>query len=208
MTSATLSGDETLVLPEFDAPPADPFALLARWLADADERGVREPRAAVLATTDGRTVSSRTILVKDVDDGRVVFGSHTGSRKGRDLRRVPHASLTLYWRETMQQVHLSGPVEELSPTASDALFAARTREARAAAVVSRQSAGLDDEDALRAAVDDLLATSDEIDRPDGWSGFAMRPDHVELWHGRSDRMHRRLAYTHGVDGWTARRLQP
>lgn len=46
----TLSGDPTLTLPEFDAPPADPLPLLERWLRDADARGVREPRALALAT--------------------------------------------------------------------------------------------------------------------------------------------------------------
>lgn len=208
MTADTLSGDDTLDLPELDRPPSEPFALLGRWIADAEARGVREPRSAVLATSDGRTVSSRTILVKDVDGGRVVFGSHTGSRKGRDLQLVPHASLTFYWRETVQQVHLSGPVEELDAAASDALFAARTREARAAAVVSRQSEVLEDERALRAAVDELVAAPGEIGRPAGWSGFALRPDRVELWHGRADRLHRRLVYELGPGGWTARRLQP
>src|SRR5215212_11510812 len=61
----TLSGDPTLELPEFDAPPDDPLPLLERWLRLADERGVREPRALALATADaeGRP-SSRILLLK------------------------------------------------------------------------------------------------------------------------------------------------
>jgi hypothetical protein len=34
----TLSGDPTLMLPEFDDPPEDPLPLFERWLKLADER--------------------------------------------------------------------------------------------------------------------------------------------------------------------------
>lgn len=109
-TPSTLSGDPSLVLPEFDDPPPDPLGLLRAWIQHAERSGVREPRAAALATTDGVAVSSRTVLVKDVVGARVVFGSHTAGRKGRDLAHVPHAAVTFYWRETLQQVNLAGPV--------------------------------------------------------------------------------------------------
>jgi len=208
MTADTLSGDATLVLPEFDGPPTDPIALFARWLDDAGARSVREPLAATLATTDGRLVSSRTILVKGVVDGRIVFGSRTTSRKGQDLRDVPHASLTFYWRETLQQVHLSGPVTELDGPTSDALFGGRTRDAQAVAVSAQQSDTLDDENALRRAVGALVGSDDPIARPADWAGYALAPDRIEFWHGRSDRMHRRLEYVAAPGGWTARRLQP
>ncbi|MEV0775027.1 hypothetical protein ACIBLA_23235 [Streptomyces sp. NPDC050433] len=44
---ATLSGDTSLTLPEFDAPPADPLPLLQAWLDSAAERGVGEPGVLV-----------------------------------------------------------------------------------------------------------------------------------------------------------------
>lgn len=204
----TLSGDESLVLPEFDQPPADPLEVLGQWIASAENRGVREPRAATLATTDGATVSSRTILVKEISEGRILFGTHVRSRKGRDLNGVPHASLTFYWRETLQQMNVSGPVSQLTDDESDILFAGRTREARAAAVVSRQSQPLADELELRRGVTDLLATREEIARPPGWAGFSLAPELLEFWHGRADRMHRRLSYAASSTGWTVTRLQP
>ncbi|WP_258725067.1 pyridoxal 5'-phosphate synthase [Cellulomonas sp. NS3] len=207
-TAQTLSGDQSLVLPEFDQPPTDPLELLGRWIRSAEDRGVREPRAATLATTDGRTVSSRTILVKDVADGRILFGTQLGSRKGHDLGRVPHASLTFYWRETLQQLNVSGPVSRLSDEESDVLFAGRTREAQAAASVSEQTQPLADETVLRRGVEAVLETPHDIARPAGWAGFALVPEHLEFWHGRADRMHRRLAYARSSAGWRAERLQP
>lgn len=204
----TLTGDEGLDLPEMQAPPADPLALVVRWLEAAEARGVREPRAATLATTDGVRVSSRTVFVRDVGDGRVVVGTHTGSRKGRDLARVPYASLTFYWRETLQQVTIAGPVTRLDDDAADALFTRRTREAQAAAVVSRQGEPLVDEQELRDRLERLVAADGDIARPADWTGYAITPDRVELWHGRQDRLHRRLAYEATPQGWSVHRLQP
>ncbi|MDT0165460.1 pyridoxal 5'-phosphate synthase [Actinotalea sp. AC32] len=204
----SLTGDETLELPEMLAPPADPMPLVLRWLAAAEAAGVREPRAATLATTDGVRVSSRTVFVRDVGSGRVVVGTHTRSRKARDLAAVPYASLTFYWRETLQQVTLAGPVTQLPDDDADALFTRRTREAQAAAVVSRQGEPLVDEQELRDRLGRLVAADGEIGRPPDWTGYAITPDRVELWHGRRDRLHRRLAYEATADGWAVQRLQP
>lgn len=52
--NATLSGDDTLVLPEFDTPPADPVALLQEWFDAAVRREVSEPFDMVLSTADDR----------------------------------------------------------------------------------------------------------------------------------------------------------
>ena len=81
----TLSGDPTLVLPEFEAPPEDPLPLLDRWLQLADERGVREPRALALATADaeGRP-SSRIVLLKQL--------TRRSEKEQRELHRA-HAQL-------------------------------------------------------------------------------------------------------------------
>jgi hypothetical protein len=46
----TLSGDTTLVLPEFDAPAGDPLAWVGKWLERAVSRKVLEPLAATLVT--------------------------------------------------------------------------------------------------------------------------------------------------------------
>lgn len=205
----SLTGDEDLALPEFDAPPADPLALLRDWIAAAEARGVREPLALVLATADADGApSSRTVIVKAVDDRGLVFASSTGSRKGRELAANDRAAGTLFWRETLQQVNVAGHVERTSDAEADALFHERARAAQAATAASQQSAPLDDEAALRAAIDELLAGDGAIARPADWVGYRLVPERVELWHGRRDRVHRRLGYARTGDGWTARRLQP
>jgi pyridoxamine 5'-phosphate oxidase len=205
----TLTGDTSLVLPEFADPPADPIALLRGWLDGAVAHEVREPYAMVLATAgaDGMP-SSRIVLLKDLDPHGLVFTTHTGSRKGADLAVRPYASATFYWRETLQQLHVTGPVRQLPPAQSDALFAERPAAAQATTVASRQSAPLDDETVLRQRAADLLTAGTPIARPDGWAGYRLEPTGIEFWHGSIDRLHRRLRYDHYPTGWTPRRLQP
>ncbi|SEE28562.1 Pyridoxamine 5'-phosphate oxidase [Jiangella alba] len=207
----TLSGATDLELPEFDHPPAEPLGLLRSWLAAAAERGVREPSAVVLATADeaGRP-SSRVLLLKEVDDRGLVFTSAADGRKGHHLAQQPWASVSFYWRETLQQVTAAGEVERLPAELADQLFAERPRDAQAASAVSRQSAPLADEADLHDRARALLASGRSIPRPDAWTAYRLVPREVEFWYGSPARLHRRLRYTrpaHDAE-WTSGRLQP
>jgi pyridoxamine 5'-phosphate oxidase len=49
----------------------------------------------------------------------------------------------------------------------------------------------------------------EVPRPDFWGGYRLRPDAVELWQGRPDRLHDREHFLLLPDGaWRAERLSP
>ena len=205
----SLGGDENLHLPEFDAPPADPVRLMREWFAGVEEYGVLEPRAATLSTADavGR-VSARTVLIIGIDETGLLFSTDSQSLKGRDLAANPSAAVTFYWRETLQQLRVSGDVERLDAAESGRLFAARTLEARAATAVSHQGEPLTSEADLDAAVREVLETGDQLPRPSSWFGYRVVPEHIEFWHGRTNRLHRRLHYTRDVAGWRHERLQP
>jgi pyridoxamine 5'-phosphate oxidase len=204
----TLSGDPTLVLPEFEAPPEDPLPLLERWLRIAEEKGVREPRALALATADaaGRP-SNRILLLKQLTPGLVFAGSHD-SRKGRDLAVNPRAAGTLYWRETLQQIVVEGPVRQLSEEESDALFAERPPAGQATTVASHQGEQLADPAELREAASSLAKSAEPLQRPQRWGGYRLDPDLIEFWHGSPDRLHRRLLYVKTDERWSHQRLQP
>lgn len=210
--SSSLSGDASLHLPEFDAPPASPLDLAQRWLDAADERDVSEPKSMTLATAgaDGR-VSARTVDVKRLDDRGLVFGTSTLSPKGRQLADNPHAALQVYWRETMQQLRFEGRAVQLTDDESDALFADRSPKSRAATAIADQSAVLEPR-TLQDLIDDANVLLDESDdavpRPAGWVAWRLEPDVVEFWHGSRDRMHRRLQYVLADGAWSATRLQP
>ena len=204
----TLSGDPGLELPEFEAPPEEPLPLFERWLREADERRVREPRALALATAEatGRP-SNRIVLLKRVSPA-IVFAFSARSRKGRELAANPRAAGTLYWRETLQQIVFEGPVERLSAKESDRLFAERPAAGQASAVVSSQGETLDDPARLGREASALAQEGGGPRRPEDWSGYRLDPDLVEFWHGSPDRLHRRLLYVKRDGGWSHRRLQP
>ncbi|KTR53928.1 pyridoxal 5'-phosphate synthase [Curtobacterium oceanosedimentum] len=210
--SSSLSGDDSLHLPEFDAPPASPFDVARAWLDGAADREVSEPMSMTLATAgaDGR-VSARTVDVKRLDDRGLVFGTSTLSPKGRQLAENPHAALQVYWRESMQQLRFEGLAVQLSDEESDALFADRSPKSRAATAIADQSDVLEPR-TLQDLIDDanvlLDENDDDVPRPEGWVAWRLEPDVVEFWQGSRDRMHRRLQYVRAGDGWDVARLQP
>ena len=210
--SSSLSGDDSLHLPEFDAPPASPFTVARTWLDGAADRDVSEPMSMTLATagTDGR-VSARTVDVKRLDDRGLVFGTSTLSPKGRQLADNPHAALQVYWRESMQQLRFEGRAVQLSDEESDALFADRSPKSRAATAIADQSDVLEPR-TLQDLIDDanvlLDESDDDVPRPEGWVAWRLEPDLVEFWQGRPNRMQRRLHYVRGGYGWDVARLQP
>jgi dihydrophenazinedicarboxylate synthase len=213
--SGPLSADLSLDLPEFAHPPAEPMRLARNWLADADVHGVREPLSMTLATaTRAGYVSARTVDVKAIDDDGLVFGTSAESPTGFALADNPNAALQVYWRETMEQLRFEGRVIRLDASESDALFAARTPQSRAATAVSEQSMPFPDdaERTLATLIADanvLLAEyGDAIPRPDTWWAYRLVPDAVEFWHGSRDRMHRRLRFLRDTEGWQVDRLEP
>jgi pyridoxamine 5'-phosphate oxidase len=193
----------------FDRPPAEPIAALRAWLSDAVAAGVREPGVLALATVgaDGRC-SSRMVQTIRIGDTGLVFTSHAGSVKGRDIAATGWASGVLYWREIGQQVVLAGPVRRLGDADSDALWAARPPATHPMSVVAEQSRPLSDEDELRAAARALAEGGRRLPRPPAWAGYELDPSTVEFWRAAPDRLHRRLRYDRTPTGWTARRLQP
>ncbi|MFC9876180.1 phenazine biosynthesis FMN-dependent oxidase PhzG [Nocardia salmonicida] len=205
----SLGGTVDLDFPEYDRPPSQPLDLVRSWLADAVERGVREPRALALATADARGITSnRIVVIISITDQGLVFASHRDSQKGREMAATGWASGLLYWRETGQQLILSGPVATLPDHESDALWSARPTPLHAMSTVSHQSAPLTDVAALRAEALELEALGQALPRPDSYVGYCLRPTAVEFWSAASDRLHRRLRYDLGPDGWQTSRLQP
>ncbi|CAG7617385.1 phenazine biosynthesis FMN-dependent oxidase PhzG [Actinacidiphila bryophytorum] len=204
-----LSGEVGLAFPEYDAPPPEPMGLVRAWVGQAAERGVREALAMALATADAQgRVSNRMVAVIEVTDSGALFTTHSSSRKGRDMAATGWASGVFYWRETGQQLVLSGPVEQSAEAESDALWYGRPYPLHAMTVASRQSEPLPDVSALRDEAARLAAVDAALPRPDRYTGYRLRPSVVEFWSADPDRLHRRLRYELQDQAWQVTRLQP
>jgi len=188
----------------------DPLHLLHDWYERAVVTGVAEPEAMALATsTPDGAPSVRFVLLKGIDERGVSFFTNYDSRKGRELAANPRAALAVLWKPLDRQVRLEGPVERLSAEESDAYFGSRGRGSRLGAWASKQSTEIPGRETLDTALADADSRyPDDVPRPAYWGGFLLRPDVIEFWEGRADRLHDREEFRREGEGWRSRRLSP
>lgn len=190
----------------------DPFEQFRAWYVEWQATAAYDPAAVALATAtpDGRP-SVRFVLVRQVDHGFCFFTDTTG-RKGGELATNPQAALCFGWIDLSRQIRVEGPVERLTPAEDDAYWEARPRGSRISAASSAQSRPIADRVALearRTALEAEVGDDGPVARPEGWGGYRLVPEVVEVWQGRADRLHDRFTYTRTPDGgWTIQRLMP
>lgn len=200
---------ESAELSEEDA-AADPFRQFALWFDDALRAELPLPNAMTLATAnaDGRP-SARIVLLKGVDADGFVFYTNYESRKARELAVNPYASLVFLWTQMERQVRIEGAVEKVSEQESDEYFDSRPLGSRLGAWASPQSMPLPSRLALASKVAAImLRYGTAPPRPPHWGGYRVRPDAIEFWQGRPDRLHDRLRYMKQDTGWKIERLAP
>jgi pyridoxamine 5'-phosphate oxidase len=173
--------------------------------------GEPEPTAMVLATSDCRgLVTTRTVLLKALDENGFVFFTNVDSTKGRQIAACPRAAATFLWKASGCQVQLVGTVDRVGDEAADAYFSTRDRTSQLGAWASRQSAPLDSRETLLLRVRELdeKYSGREVPRPPFWTGYALAPERVEFWWQREFRLHDRFEYRLEGGSWTRRRLNP
>jgi pyridoxamine 5'-phosphate oxidase len=195
-----------------DEVAADPLEQFRRWYAEAVEAGVQLPEAMTLATaTPDGAPSARMVLLKGVDERGFVFYTNYESRKGRELAENPRAALVFHWPQApRRQVSASGTVERLPAEESDEYFRTRPFGSRIGAWASRQSEVIAGRDGLERSFAELEAehSGGEVPRPPWWGGYVLRPDIVEFWQNRPNRLHDRLRYRRSGEDWVLERLFP
>ncbi len=195
----------------------DPIEQFKIWLQEADEEKIYEPNAFVLSTvTELNTPSSRTVLLKGVDEHGFFFATNFESRKGQAIAQNPAVSAVFGWYSMYRQVLVEGVVENVPEPDSDEYFNSRPHESKVAAWSSNQSQPIQNREALdlqfQVALDRFEGK--DVIRPDYWGGYRIVPSRIEFWKGRSNRMHDRIAFTRNLDGagepteWKVQRLQP
>ena len=203
-------GQESLDESQLATNPIDQFR---DWLVSAEDAGIYEPNAFVLSTvTSTNTPSSRTVLLKGVEDNGFVFFTNFSSRKGQAIEHNPHVSAVFGWYSIYRQVLIEGRVERVSEGDSEEYFHSRPHESQVAAWSSKQSQPIESRSKLDEQFDDALSRFDGqvVPKPDYWGGYRIIPSRLEFWKGRSNRMHDRIAFerTPKSDSWRVIRLQP
>ncbi|MGI8647191.1 MAG: pyridoxamine 5'-phosphate oxidase [Acidimicrobiales bacterium] len=197
----------------------DWLAQFRRWLdAALLHETVAEPNAMVLATVSAAAApSTRTVLLKAVDERGLVFFTHYTSRKGRDIAQRPAVSLLFLWQSLARQVIVSGDAVPVSAAESDEYFASRPYGSQVGAWASVQSQLLSSRAELEQATTSMrkrFPAGSLVPRPPHWGGIRVTPKTVEFWQGHTDRLHDRLRYrlqgqAEGTEGkWVIERLAP
>ena len=186
---------------------SNPIRQFEKWLEDAQAADLKEPTAMVLSTAGP---SARVVLLKEVTDGGFVFYTNYESRKGQELKTNPNCALTFYWAELERQVRIEGRAEPVAREKSEEYFKSRPRVSQLGALASRQSAVIASRAELEERVNELdRRYAENIPIPENWGGYCVRPDKIEFWQGRANRLHDRIVFQRKGEGeWRIERLSP
>jgi pyridoxamine 5'-phosphate oxidase len=189
----------------------DPIKQFQRWFDEAVAANLPLPEAMTLATAtpDGRP-SARMVLLKQVDEDGFVFFTNYNSAKAEQLDANPFAALVFYWSRLDRQVRVEGSVVKTAEQESRDYFKTRPRESQIGAWASAQSEMIAGREVLEQRAQELedLYRDREVDCPEYWGGYRLKPERIEFWKSRVGRLHDRILYRRGSDGWTIMRLAP
>ena len=190
----------------------NPIRQFANWFTAAIEASIRDVNAMSLATAgrDARP-SVRIVLLKSFDQDGFVFFTNYESAKGKQLDANPYAALGFYWIELDRQIRISGKVEKTSREESQAYFHSRPVGSQLGAWASRQSEIVDARRVLDARMAEMTERfrKKRIPLPPRWGGYRLKPDIMEFWQGRPNRLHDRFRYTRlANESWQIDRLAP
>lgn len=190
----------------------DPVAQFRAWFNEAVAAGLREPHAMTLASADrdGRP-SARVVLLKAINEQGLLFATNYASRKAHELDANPYAAAVFLWLPLERQVRVEGAVVRSPVDESDAIHAARPREAQLGAWASRQSCKIADRAELEREVRRASRRfPDDVPRPPHWGAYRLIAERYEFWQGRAHRLHDRFLFERDTagQGWRRSRLAP
>ncbi|MFD1294567.1 pyridoxamine 5'-phosphate oxidase [Lutibacter holmesii] len=191
----------------------NPLELFQKWFYELEEFGGDiEANAMTISTigTDGFP-KSRVVLLKKYTWEGFIFYTNYNSEKGKAIAKNPNVCLSFFWHTLERQIIIKGVAEKISENLSDGYFESRPDGSKLGAWASNQSEIVDSRNYL----DERLQTFEEkfkdseITRPKHWGGYIVKPQTIEFWQGRPNRMHDRIRFTLQEDyDWKIDRLAP
>jgi len=191
--------------------PRDPMLLFEKWMEEAIEGKVNEPTAMMLSTvSEDHKPSSRVVLLKQYSREGFHFFTNYNSRKGNEIKANSSVALLFFWPELEREIRIEGVASQSSAEISDQYFSERPFESQISAIVSPQSEPVKDRDELEQLWinKEISSRGERLKRPEGWGGYLVRPERIEFWQGRPNRLHDRILFDKDQDKWVVSRLAP
>jgi len=183
------------------------------WIDQAISSEVREATAMLMATVDSEhRPHARVILLKGINDGQFAFYTNYESDKGQQLLANPAVALTFFWPQLERQIRIEGDVSKMDVESSQLYFKSRPRESQLSAWASPQSQTVSSYEELiekREEIRSQFEGKEELPLPSFWGGYLVKPQSIEFWQGRPNRLHDRIKYSMNAQGtWDIKRLAP
>jgi len=191
----------------------NPMELFQKWFYEVEAtEGIDEVNAMTISTLglDGFP-KSRVVLLKKYTFEGFIFYSNYESEKGKAIQADPRVCLSFFWPNMERQIIIKGKAEKIAKNLSDGYFESRPEGSKLGAIVSDQSSVIESREVLEIELKKLEEKykGKEIERPDYWGGYLVRPVSIEFWQGRDNRLHDRIRYALQEDfDWKIERLAP
>ncbi len=189
----------------------DPLALFNQWFDDANKSGILLPESMSVSTCDANgQPSSRMVLLKEYDNDGFVFYTNFGSKKSQELNENSKVALLFHWNVLQRQIRIEGTVEKVSEEQASAYFHSRDRGSQIGAWASKQSSKLTQANELteREQYFKNKFGDDEVPLPEFWGGWRVKPQYIEFWQGRANRLHDRICFEQQDEKWQQFKLHP
>jgi pyridoxamine 5'-phosphate oxidase len=208
---ASIRRDYQLATLDESSTSAHPMSQFEHWWEEAIASNIDEVNAFVLSTIDAnRAPASRVVLLKGYTPEGFNFFTNYESNKGIEMEAHPVVAINFFWKELERQVRITGYVQKIATSESEAYFHSRPVSSQIGAWSSPQSQVIPN----RAFLENLVASNTEkytsgiVPLPPHWGGYIVHPTQMEFWQGRSSRLHDRIRYTLSNNEWIKERLAP
>ncbi|WP_407556864.1 pyridoxamine 5'-phosphate oxidase [Winogradskyella sp. 4-2091] len=193
--------------------PENPMELFRDWFVEVDTHfNVDETNAMTISTLglDGYP-KNRVVLLKKYTHEGFIFYTNYNSEKGKAIAANPNVCLSFFWHAAERQIIIKGKAEKILENLSDGYFESRPRGSQLGAMASNQSEVVINRSILESKLRELEIKYEgqTIERPKNWGGYIIRPEELEFWQGRPNRLHDRIRYKLQKDyNWKIERLEP
>ena len=190
----------------------DPMTFFKNWFDQANETQTIEEANAMTLSTLGLDdfPKSRIVLLKALIEEGFVFYTNYQSEKGTSIAHHSKVGLAFFWPPLERQVIIKGEAVKLTNEASDVYFQSRPKGSQIGAIVSDQSKVISDRSIMEAKLEalEIEYAEKDVPRPEHWGGYVVKPQCIEFWQGRPNRLHDRIRCLLQGNFWNIERLAP